>query len=439
MFVEWFTWFQTFSQANPVVSGVLSLWGLTVITFLLRNVPRTIFNALKRQYTTKYTILNDPQGEEFYFYFNRWFSQNFSERLSRSFAVSGRFFHIMNFDDDDHRTKKKKARDFTGPGNGIHFFFFHGRLFWMDLSDLESSGSERQKKQMTITTYGRSVKPIERLIDATMPEPRGANNIKFYTWDRDSWVSYGFGGDGIAKRPLNSLALPQEERDFYTARIDHFLENPKWFYDAGLPYKLTFVLHGEPGTGKTSLIRVLASHYDRSICYLNMARVGDDGFQAAIDELPRKSILLLEDFDSAGATGKRKGVKKKKSNKSVDENKTEEDEAHEENAVFSLLSLSGILNALDGIRPLDDVIIFMTTNVPDNIDPAILRSGRVDYMREVKRTPDYAVVEFAENLFQKSFSVDQFPDEVLGCDINEALLECKGDPDIFVEVLNRSE
>lgn len=42
------------------------------------------------------------------------------------------------------------------------------------------------------------------------------------------------------------------------------------------------------------------------------------------------------------------------------------------------LTLSGILNTLDGIVSLDNKIIILTTNCIKNIDSALLRSGRVD-------------------------------------------------------------
>lgn len=43
-----------------------------------------------------------------------------------------------------------------------------------------------------------------------------------------------------------------------------------------------------------------------------------------------------------------------------------------------MLTLSGLLNGLDGVVASEERIIFMTTNHIDRLDPAIIRPGRVD-------------------------------------------------------------
>lgn len=43
------------------------------------------------------------------------------------------------------------------------------------------------------------------------------------------------------------------------------------------------------------------------------------------------------------------------------------------------VTLSGLLNALDGVSSAEDRIIFMTTNYIDRLDKALIRPGRVDF------------------------------------------------------------
>ena len=43
------------------------------------------------------------------------------------------------------------------------------------------------------------------------------------------------------------------------------------------------------------------------------------------------------------------------------------------------LTLSGLLNAIDGVTSSEGRIVFMTTNYVDKLDPALIRPGRVDY------------------------------------------------------------
>lgn len=44
----------------------------------------------------------------------------------------------------------------------------------------------------------------------------------------------------------------------------------------------------------------------------------------------------------------------------------------------SSVTFSGFLNALDGVASGEERIIFMTTNHPEQLDPALIRPGRVD-------------------------------------------------------------
>ena len=45
----------------------------------------------------------------------------------------------------------------------------------------------------------------------------------------------------------------------------------------------------------------------------------------------------------------------------------------------AFLTLSGLLNCLDGPMSKDGRIICLTTNAPDNLDPALIRAGRCDH------------------------------------------------------------
>jgi chaperone BCS1 len=42
------------------------------------------------------------------------------------------------------------------------------------------------------------------------------------------------------------------------------------------------------------------------------------------------------------------------------------------------ITLSGLLNAIDGIGARDGRILFITSNHPDALDPALIRPGRID-------------------------------------------------------------
>merc|ERR1712223_896441 len=92
------------------------------------------------------------------------------------------------------------------------------------------------------------------------------------------------------------------------------------------------------------------------------------------------------------------------------------------------VTLSGVLNALDGLFTSESQIVIMTTNYIDNLDPALIRPGRVDQkfflgncnseqVKEMlKASYDTASAEDIEKITEQ---VDSFEDPV-----SPALLEC---------------
>jgi len=155
------------------------------------------------------------------------------------------------------------------------------------------------------------------------------------------------------------------------------------------------LLHGPPGSGKSSFIQALAGSLSYDICLLNLSERGltDDKLNYLLSNAPERSFILIEDVDAAF-------------NKRV---QTSED------GYQSSVTFSGFLNALDGVASGEERIIFLTTNHFDRLDPALIRPGRVDLAPSV----DDAVPEQARTLFtnfygngQQSKGDDASDDEV---------------------------
>jgi mitochondrial chaperone BCS1 len=63
------------------------------------------------------------------------------------------------------------------------------------------------------------------------------------------------------------------------------------------------------------------------------------------------------------------------------------------------VTFSGFLNALDGVASGEERIVFMTTNHPERLDPALIRPGRVDLQVLI----DDASPEQARRLFTRFY------------------------------------
>jgi ATP-dependent 26S proteasome regulatory subunit len=66
------------------------------------------------------------------------------------------------------------------------------------------------------------------------------------------------------------------------------------------------------------------------------------------------------------------------------------------------LTLTGILNALDGFMSHDGSIILMTTNHRDVLDPALIRPGRVDFEEEFRTATESQLRRLYQRFFPNS-------------------------------------
>lgn len=181
------------------------------------------------------------------------------------------------------------------------------------------------------------------------------------------------------KRDIDSIYLPNKHKKDIITDLETFI-NPntkKRYNKLGITYKRTYLLEGMPGTGKTSLITGLASKFNANIALVSFTpkmtdvdliralRTLKEYEDDKIDSSKKKRIFLVfEDIDCI--------FKERKSN---DEQRNN-------------ITFSGLLNALDGITT-NDLICFITTNYKHNLDSALLRPGRIDYVMQF----DYATKE----------------------------------------------
>eukprot|EP00928_Gymnodinium_smaydae_P023479 TRINITY_DN19363_c0_g2_i1.p1 TRINITY_DN19363_c0_g2~~TRINITY_DN19363_c0_g2_i1.p1 ORF type:complete len:466 (-),score=62.03 TRINITY_DN19363_c0_g2_i1:228-1625(-) len=164
-------------------------------------------------------------------------------------------------------------------------------------------------------------------------------------------------------RTLDSVVLDENVKRPLMADVEWFVkdETRAFYAKHGIPYHRCFLFHGPPGAGKTSFIYALAGHLQRNLCFMQMDRsLTDDSFRTAMSKLPAPAMVVLEDVDAIFSTHR------------------------EADHGVSSLSFSGFLNSLDGLGAPDDVVICLTTNHPDKLDPAIMRPGRIDLKVEFK-------------------------------------------------------
>jgi SpoVK/Ycf46/Vps4 family AAA+-type ATPase len=212
-----------------------------------------------------------------------------------------------------------------------------------------------------------------------------------------------------------------EEISLIRKRVDFFRDNRKWYDQKGIPYTLGILMSGEPGAGKTSTIKCLANELKRHIVsiqltnnmtktqlesiffdeILNITQGGKtEQFAIPID----KRVFVLEDVDcecdivlerkdkeeernkdkyieelEMQVTKLKEIINNPQQNKTIIMNSsnvyTKDTEKKEDS---DKITLSFLLNLLDGILETPGRIIIMTTNFLNKLDSELIRPGRFD-------------------------------------------------------------
>ena len=257
--------------------------------------------------------------------------------------------------------------------------------------------------------------------------------------DSSSWHEVEF----TSTRTFNNMFF--KGKDGFLEKVHFFINNEQWYRDNGHPYTLGIGLKGPPGTGKTSLIKALANLLNRHIVEIPLSEMkNEEQFFNAYFETKYKrrdkqtlewsdKIMLFEDIDAQcdlvktrsesidlqestqiDLSGSALDITKLKLNKSKDGNETfsfvqppKKDE--------SPITLSTILNVLDGIRENHGRVMIITSNHYEKLDPALTRRGRIDIELEMGN----ADLEIVKQIYRHSFGEElSSNDEFLLNEIN---------------------
>lgn len=194
----------------------------------------------------------------------------------------------------------------------------------------------------------------------------------------------------IKTRSLNTIYINQSIKDEILNDIQKFLSNEcQIFFDkTGIPYKRCFLLYGLPGTGKTSLVRSLASHFEKNIAILKLksSSLDDQQLYKLAQTIPPESILLIEDLDTTFSSQYGSECK----------------DTTTFNNMVNRVTLSGILDLLDGMNSYEKQLIFITCNNVKVFNNMFMRAGRIDRIYEFKplnkETAKQMLLNFIDNI-----------------------------------------
>lgn len=248
------------------------------------------------------------------------------------------------------------------PGPGKHILRYKNTFLMVNrVRETKSIDFQMGKpwETVTLTTLYSQRQIFEDLFVEThrLAQQSTEGKTIVYTSRSTNWERFG---EPRRKRSIESVILDKGIKERILTDVQDFLDSSKWYYDRGIPYRRGYLLHGPPGSGKSSFIQALAGHLDYNIAILNLSERGltDDRLNHLLTIIPKRTIVLLEDADAAYSNRR---------------TQTDVDGYRGANVTFS-----GLLNALDGVASAEERVLFLTTNHISRLDSALIRPGRID-------------------------------------------------------------
>jgi len=398
----------------------------------LRRLSSASYTSLVDRFFITATFDSDDLSFEWMMF---WLSSLPQFRQFRDFSVSTSNFSLeddaLELDDgmdEDMRGRVRPVRYLPSYASSYRMWY-KGRYITISRTK-EDNRWNSDKSTLEITIFSRDRSVLDSLILEARKKWLSARSDKI-----DIFANGGYGSDwshiaSRAKRPLSSIVLDDGIKELLLEDARDFLKSKQWYADRGIPFRRGYLLYGAPGSGKTSIIHSLAGELGLDVYIISLSKAGldDSTLSSLISSLPEQCIAIMEDIDAAfthGLTRDTTGMeledprRRDSSRRDRDDLEDDRDDDHEgrgrgRNAgdspggASSRITLSGLLNALDGISAQEGRLLFATTNRYHTLDPALTRPGRMDLHVEFRLASRYQAREL-----YKRFYVPDAPDKVM--------------------------
>lgn len=351
---------------NDLLAGGAILGALAYVLNYLKSLPFTILYWCRLAFVTDMDI---PDRAPSFKWVSAWLAQHKYMKKAKRLTVEA-----------------ENGEATMTPAPGRHLVWWGWRPVILNRVRREGTGDNAHRafrESWKITMFGKRT-GIEDFVE----ECRKASRK-----DADEFISvsdvgeHGYWNKSVKrrKRPIGSVILPGELRQILMKDVREFIDAKDWYVGMNIPWRRGYLLSGPPGNGKSSLITAVASEIDFEIMCLNLGQIGEDELVSLMADVKENCILLLEDIDCAFV---------ERDNRRA-------------------ISLSTLLNLLDGVNACEGRIVFMTTNHPEKLDPALIRPGRIDLHVELPNATRQQIARLYKRFYPESRNADDFATRVV--------------------------
>lgn len=351
-------------QNNHLLQAAVGYPAATLARDMIRLLIQDIRSFVTRKLCTTITLRESDAAIAHGWLCDRPEMQSLSERSISKRVTSGKYAGKYEYEP----VLKSTTRVWVG-----------WRPIWFELHGDWNKG-EPHLRGMTITV----LRPDATMVETILEEGRTTKHNKIGQYltviplYKGHWWYPKNSEYKQPARPIESVVLHSPEgKDVAKEVLDEcmeFVKSEDWYAEQGIPWRRGYLLYGVPGSGKSSLAMAIASHIKLPLYCLSLSDITDDRLPALLQEMgDPPTLLVLEDVDRAhpAVLAESESLVPRSSAAAPNEQKP-------------LLTLSGLLNALDGPTASAGRILFMTTNNYDKLDKALIRSRRVDKEIEFK-------------------------------------------------------
>ncbi|CAN4085657.1 unnamed protein product [Withania somnifera] len=231
--------------------------------------------------------------------------------------------------------------------------FLSARIFWINEKD-EFTGLKslvmkirKNDKRQILQPYLQYIHTVFDEIEQRKKEVRLFVNVDNEPQRNGRWRSVRF----THPATFDNIVMDTDLKKKVKSDLESFMKSKQYYHRLGKIWKRSYLLYGPSGTGKSTFIAGIANMLNYDVYDVDLSKVTDDSdLKMLLLQTTSKSLIVIEDLDSYLG------------NKSTGP------------------SISGILNFMDGIVSCcgEERIMIFTINNKDQIDPTVLRPGRID-------------------------------------------------------------